>query len=387
MKPIQSRGRAGGLLLALCCALCCCVPKMAQAEPLSAVLVPMEGYGWNDVEDEAWWEANTDTPQYSNANPNVPNYKTFEGDYEALPGSGDTTRLAIFSDDGCRVTINGQVVHDRLNTGQALPDLSRSLYGLPTVLQEGLTYHIKVEYSQTSYQGTTDIDGASLFVWTDGDTDGDDAAPQAPTLSVKGPVTETVVPLTWTQNTDEGFAGYELYRSNTPNFAIEGATSVADFWWQDDTTYNDSGLTPGTTYYYKLAVYDWGGQMALSNEVAATTLPDGPPSAVTLSITDDISSYTQVKLAWTKNTEADFKRYELHRSLTSGFTPTAATLLTTFDSSNQTQHTDTGIKDDIYYYYRIVAVDKAEHKTVSNEVKVDLPPLPVKLTVEWVDAD
>ena len=86
--------------------------------------------------------------------------KTYQGTYKPE----DNVKLAIFSDDGCTVTIDGAVVWSKKGSGQALPDINNSLRGLGS-LRGGQTYNIKVEYSNTVYTGQGDIDGVTLFVY------------------------------------------------------------------------------------------------------------------------------------------------------------------------------------------------------------------------------
>lgn len=103
---------------------------------------------------------------------------------------------------------------------------------------------------------------------------------------------------------------------------------------------------------------------------------------MTLSV-GELTSQTEAPLSWTRSAEGDFARYELHRSLSANFTPSAQTLLQTFNGVAQTAHVDRELQDDIYYNYRIVVYDAAGHASVSNEVLVDLPPPPVSVTIEW----
>ena len=62
---------------------------------------------------------------------------------------------------------------------------------------------------------------------------------------------------------------YQWYRSTTSSFSpgsgslISGATSL---------TLNDSGLTPGTEYYYKVVATDSGSVAGTSSQLAVTTL-------------------------------------------------------------------------------------------------------------------
>lgn len=76
--------------------------------------------------------------------------------------------LAIFSDDGCDVTLDGKNVHSRHSKGQALPDHAKSFYVLPCLLTPGKPVDITVNYSNTHFITNgpePDIDGCSLFVF------------------------------------------------------------------------------------------------------------------------------------------------------------------------------------------------------------------------------
>ena len=75
--------------------------------------------------------------------------------------------LAIFSDDGCDVSVDGPkpVNHNRFNTNQSLPQFDESFYDLKAELEPGSDVKITVRYSNTIYQGKGDIDGATLFIF------------------------------------------------------------------------------------------------------------------------------------------------------------------------------------------------------------------------------
>lgn len=77
-------------------------------------------------------------------------------------------QLAVFSDDGCSVRLNGKLVHDTYNDPQALPDLESSFHVLPAVLVPGVEIDLSVEYSNVHYgsnEDDPDIDGVSLFLF------------------------------------------------------------------------------------------------------------------------------------------------------------------------------------------------------------------------------
>jgi hypothetical protein len=79
--------------------------------------------------------------------------------------------LALFSDDGCNVKVNGSVVHERLGKGQHLPNINDSFHVLQTALAPGEPTDITVDYSNTIYNDDPDssdypdIDGCTLFLY------------------------------------------------------------------------------------------------------------------------------------------------------------------------------------------------------------------------------
>ena len=77
--------------------------------------------------------------------------------------------LALFSDDGCNVTLKGSFVHARLGRGQHLPNLGQSFHVLPVALSPGETVDITINYRNTIYAvlpgQPPDIDGLTLFLY------------------------------------------------------------------------------------------------------------------------------------------------------------------------------------------------------------------------------
>ncbi|HUX69140.1 MAG TPA: LamG-like jellyroll fold domain-containing protein, partial [Cellulomonadaceae bacterium] len=75
--------------------------------------------------------------------------------------------------------------------------------------------------------------------------------------------------LAWTANTEAGLAGYDLYRStsspvDTSGSPLNGAALL------QVTTFTDTGLTNGTTYYYALVALDGSNNRSPASETSAT---------------------------------------------------------------------------------------------------------------------
>ena len=116
---------------------------------------------WNDVQTAASQIAAGDEGALGHGSVHENETETFEGSY--TPNAD--VRLAIFSDDGCNVAINGQSVWSAENQGQSLANLSQSLHIVGNTLYAGQTYQIKVDYSNTVYKGNLDVDGVTLFAF------------------------------------------------------------------------------------------------------------------------------------------------------------------------------------------------------------------------------
>ncbi len=96
----------------------------------------------------------------------APEERTFDVDF--VPTAA-TTKLAVFSDDGVNVLINGQSTNVmRKGQGQALPDIANSLRPIEYTFTPGQTYQIRIEYSNIIYTGGGDIDGCKLFAYDGG---------------------------------------------------------------------------------------------------------------------------------------------------------------------------------------------------------------------------
>jgi len=76
------------------------------------------------------------------------------------------------------VYVNGVKVHSGLDQPQHLPDLTQSFHLIwpapaappdpPPAWQGGVSYQVRVVYSNVLYEGGLDIDGATLFAFDGG---------------------------------------------------------------------------------------------------------------------------------------------------------------------------------------------------------------------------
>jgi hypothetical protein len=90
------------------------------------------------------------------------------------------------------------------------------------------------------------------------------AAPSALTASASG---STAINLSWTDNsTNETGFSLERKTGSTGTWSVIAGTIAANA-----TTFSNSGLTAGTTYYYRIRSFNGAGNSTYSNEASATT--------------------------------------------------------------------------------------------------------------------
>jgi len=100
-----------------------------------------------------------------------------------------------------------------------------------------------------------------------------------------------------------------------------------------------------------------------------TAGPNYPPAAVTLSPPDTIRD-TSLWLRWSQSPDSDFAKYEVHRSLVPGFTPSPATLALNISSKTSNSTNVTGLNYSTQYYFKVRVVDSGAPAMFndSNEV-------------------
>ncbi|BCX48631.1 hypothetical protein HAHE_25390 [Haloferula helveola] len=175
--------------------------------------------------------------------------------------------------------------------------------------------------------------------------------PATPTGLVATPTTEAVV-LTWDESTDGDTASYEILRSLVSGGPYESlGTTTA-------TSYVDSGLTNGVTYYYVLRALDVVGEVSASTaEVFAIPADDTTAPAAPTGLASS-NGYRRVYLDWDDSPETDFDSYNVYRSDDVGG-PFALLGGVGADSS----FTDENLANGATYYYRITALDIAGNES------------------------
>ena len=187
--------------------------------------------------------------------------------------------------------------------------------------------------------------------------------PNPPSDLVASAFSLTQVDLTWTDNSN-----------NENSFRIERKVGEEAFSKLIDTSgdlenFSDTGLTPNTTYTYRIFAENVDGTSASSNEASITTpilpVPVGPSN---LRITS--SSVTQVSLAWDDNSNDELGFRIERKTGLAGYEQVAEL------PAGSLSFDDIEVQELGDYTYRVLAFNANGSSGFSNLIEVDLPFLP-----------
>ncbi|MRR34209.1 hypothetical protein EG829_05820 [bacterium] len=149
---------------------------------------------------------------------------------------------------------------------------------------------------------------------------------------------------------------YNVYRG-TVSGSINTKTKIASN--LTATTYTDTTLTTGTTFYYQVTAQDIQGESEASNEVTLSlgTLP--APANLTASTVAG-----QVDLAWSAVSGAT--GYNVYRGTTQTGTITGKSKIATGVST--TSYSDLTVTRGVTYFYQVTAIDSSSESPGSSEV-------------------
>ena len=158
--------------------------------------------------------------------------------------------------------------------------------------------------------------------------------------------------LAWTDNSNNE-TGFKIERSATLSgtYTLIATTAV------NATTYNNTGLTANTPYFYKVSAINAVGNSAAvpANATTFDTAPTAPSNLTATAV-----STSQINLAWTDNSnnETGFK-IERAAALAGPYT------LITTAATNATTYSSTGLTANTQYFYRVGAAN-----TIGNSATV-----------------
>ncbi len=177
------------------------------------------------------------------------------------------------------------------------------------------------------------------------------AFPGSPTGFAASPASTTAINLSWIPVTHS--TSYKIERSlnNTTWTVITPGTALT----HSSISYADTGLTAGTTYYYRLSTVDAVGTSVACTAVHALTLPVAP------TVTGTVTSGTAIALSWPAVTSATGYKVETSSNGGTSWTTLAA-------SQAGLTYAHTSLAANSSHKYRVTAINATGVSAASTVV-------------------
>lgn len=197
----------------------------------------------------------------------------------------------------------------------------------------------------------------------------DTTPPSVPGALTAAAISSSQINLTWTASTDTGGSGLAGYRIE--RCMGVGCTSFVQIASVSGISFSDAGLSPSTSYSYRVRAYDGANNQSGYSNIATDitqTPPDAtPPSAPSLS--GVAFSSTQINLTWTASTDTGSSGLAGYRVYRGG-------ALIASVGNAVTTYSDLGLVPSTAYSYYVAAYDGAGNATQSNTANVSTPATP-----------
>jgi hypothetical protein len=176
-------------------------------------------------------------------------------------------------------------------------------------------------------------------------------APNAPSNLTANATGTTAIAIAWNDNSNDE-DGFKIERKvNGGSFSEINAAGA------NSNSYNDTGLSAGATYVYRIRAYKAAANSGYSNEATATTpLPMAPSN-----LTANATGASTVSVAWVDNS-SDEDGFKIERTLNGGSFSEITRV-----GANINSYSDTGLSPGMTYVYRVRSFKAAANSNYSNE--------------------
>ncbi|HUA19885.1 MAG TPA: glycoside hydrolase family 44 protein [Bryobacteraceae bacterium] len=300
------------------------------------------------------------------ATPAAPATLTFQSSATASPATfapGASTTIAVsVTDTGTGGLSNAIVelqVFDKSGNAAMTTYWTGQNFAAGQTLKFSYTWNSAASLASGTYSvdtGVFDSTWATNYYWNGSAasiTIAKAQAPAAPT-GLTASAGNKQVALAWTASS--GATSYNVYRGKTSGG--ESATPIAT--GITTTSFTNTGLGNGKTFYFKVAAVNGAGTSALSSEVSATphSSSAAPSAPVGLTAT---AAKRKVTLSWTASSGAT--SYDIYRGTAAG--AESATPIAT--GITGTSYTATGLNTGKPYFFKVAAVNTSGTSPLSNE--------------------
>ncbi|ATB42065.1 Endo-1,4-beta-xylanase A precursor [Cystobacter fuscus] len=162
--------------------------------------------------------------------------------------------------------------------------------------------------------------------------------------------------------------GQSAFRKEA-QFRIAAAVGAA---WDPTNDPSYKNLTASAARTSLIPIYDNG--VRIFGSEPGPIVVDTIPPALPVGLLAAAANPTQINLSWNANTEPDLAGYNVYRSTTSGFTPSAANRVAS--GLTTASYSDAGLKASTVYYYKVTAVDTSGNESPASSQSSASTPAP-----------
>jgi hypothetical protein len=215
-------------------------------------------------------------------------------------------------------------------------------------VEGGKTYYYRVKASNgtgnSAYTNEVSVDVPECLT-----------APNEPEDLEATAISSSEIDLSWSDNSDNE-DGFKIERKTAGGTYSQIATVAAD-----TKTYQDIGLNPEETYYYRVKAFNSAGNSAYSNEAHATTFTEQTAPNEPEDLEATAASSSEIDLSWSDNSDNE-DGFKIERKTAGGTYSQIATV-----GTGVTTYSDTGLNAGTTYYYRVRAFNGQGMSVYSNE--------------------
>jgi len=193
-------------------------------------------------------------------------------------------------------------------------------------------------------------------------------------FQVADPETGDSLDLSWTDPSDSDFFQVRIYRSTDSWFTPSEDYKITEVFGlpASSESYRDSGLTEGTTYYYRIKTEDNKGNISTgypsafgTPTKALDTTPPAPPSNIEVT---DLKTGTSLLITWQNPTDSDFSHINIYCSEIS---ESLGNLV--FTNLAGTSQEDSSLTEGETYYYTLRSVDETGNESENIDQHSGVP--------------
>lgn len=245
-------------------------------------------------------------------------------------------------------------------TGEPTPQSGQPQSMTITGLSPCTNYYFAIKISDTA-------GNASLLSDTNNATAKEESTPPAtPSISISSTGSNSVS-LSWSAISDGDFKEYRIYRSG--NNSWDSNTTITTISAISTAAYNDSSVSNGNSYYYKIEAIDKCGNRALSGSIGPAT-PQTATTPSTPSINSNISNNS-----WSSNNDPNFT-WDVPSGSPTGYScefnqDSGYSLDNSSDSECDRDRTYSDRSDGTYYFHLRACNGSSCSDTVRHTIKID----------------